>query len=62
MTQTKAKRENLFLNIIFNIAAPSITFSKLDDVLAKVGAPDALTPTQILILAIAMPLSYGVYD
>ena len=62
MTQTKAKRENLFLNIIFNIAAPSITFSKLDDVLAKVGAPDALTPTQILILAISMPLSYGVYD
>ena len=62
MTHTKEKRENLFLNIIFNIAAPSITFSKLDDVLAKIGAPDALTPTQILILAISMPLSYGVYD
>lgn len=62
MTQPKAKRENLFLNIIFNIAAPSITFSKLDDLLAKIGYEDLLSPTQILILAVSMPLAYGIYD
>lgn len=62
MTQSNPKRENLLLNIIFNIFAPSITFSKLDDLLAKIGLADALTPTQILIIAVSMPLSYGLYD
>ncbi len=62
MTHPKAKQENLFLNIIFNIVAPSVTFSKLDDLLAKIGMEDALTPTQILIIAVSMPLAYGLYD
>ncbi len=62
MTQPKAKRENLLLNIIFNIVAPSVTFSKLDDLLVKIGLEGALTPTQILIIAVSMPLSYGIYD
>ena len=62
MTPTNAKRENLLLNIIFNIVAPSVTFSKLDDLLEKVGLEGALSPTQILIIAVSMPLAYGIYD
>ncbi len=62
MTQPNAKRENLLLNIIFNIVAPSVTFSKLDDLLEKIGLEGAMSPTQILILAVSMPLAYGIYD
>ncbi len=62
MTQSKPKQENLLLNIICNVAAPSITFSKFDDLLAKIGMEGALTPTQILLIAISMPIAYGIYD
>ncbi|TYK67013.1 VC0807 family protein [Colwellia echini] len=54
-TQTKTKRPNTLLEIIFNIAVPSIILMKLsgDEYLGSVNA---------LILALLFPLCYGVYD
>ncbi len=47
------KRENLFLAILFNIAIPVLILSK---------ANEALGPTVSLLVAIAFPLSYALYD
>ncbi|MBU2869811.1 VC0807 family protein [Colwellia sp. E2M01] len=54
-TQTKTKRPNTLLEIIFNIAVPSIILMKLsgDEYLGSVNA---------LILALLFPLCYGLYD
>lgn len=47
------KPENPFLNIIFNIAIPVFVLNKLS---VSLGA------AQALILALAFPISYGLYD
>ncbi len=47
------KRENLLLNLVFNIAVPMLILSKLSDRLGSMNA---------LMLALAFPLGYGVYD
>jgi len=54
MTQKNLrKRENLFLVVLFNIAIPILILSKLSSILG---------PTSALLIAIAFPLSYAVYD
>ena len=50
-----AKRENLLYNLLFNIAIPSI-------LLAQASKPDRLGPVVGLIVALAFPLGYGVWD
>jgi hypothetical protein len=50
-----AKRENLLVNLLFNIAIPSL-------ILAKASTPDRLGPVYGLIVALAFPLSYGIWD
>ncbi len=50
-----AKRENLLLNIVCNIALPSL-------ILAKLSAPERLGPAVALVVALAFPLGYGLYD
>ncbi|MDE0768337.1 MAG: MFS transporter [Opitutaceae bacterium] len=55
MTETKPKRENLFLNIIFNVLAPIL-------ILTKAANYVDVSPTIILCIAIALPLGYGTYD
>lgn len=50
---TPPQKENLLLNIACNVAAPAIILSKLSE---RMGAKNAL------ILALAFPLAYGVYD
>jgi len=52
-TAPAPKRENLLLNLAFNIAAPMLILSKLSD---RLGAMPAL------LLALAFPLGYGAYD
>lgn len=52
-TPNQPKRENLLLNIICNVAVPSLILSKLSD---RLGAKTAL------ILALSFPLAYGIYD
>lgn len=47
------KRENLLLNLLFNIAAPMLILSKLSTWLGSMPA---------LLLALAFPLGYGAYD
>lgn len=54
MTASSApKRENLLVNLLFNIAAPMLILSKLSDRLGSMNA---------LMLALSFPLAYGVYD
>lgn len=50
-----AKRENLFINLIFNIAIPSL-------ILAKASTPDRLGPVLGLIIALLFPVGYGLWD
>jgi hypothetical protein len=50
---TPPPKENLFLNIACSVAAPAIILAKLSD---RLGARNAL------ILALAFPLAYGIYD
>ena len=50
-----AKRENLLLNLAFNIAIPSL-------ILAKASTPERLGPVWGLIVALAFPVSYGLWD
>ncbi|GAB5560702.1 MAG: MFS transporter [Synoicihabitans sp.] len=50
-----AKRENLLVNLLFNIAIPSL-------ILAKASTPDRLGPVWGLIVALAFPVSYGLWD
>lgn len=54
-TQTPAKRPNTFLELIFNIAIPSVILMKLsgDEYLGSVNA---------LIIALLFPLGFGLYD
>ncbi len=50
-----AKRENLLLNLAFNIAIPSL-------ILAKASTPERLGPVWGLVIALAFPISYGIWD
>lgn len=50
-----AKRENLLLNLAFNILAPSL-------ILAKLSAPERLGPAVALCVALTFPLGYGAFD
>lgn len=50
-----AKRENLLINLLFNIAIPSL-------ILAKASTPELLGPLWGLIIALSFPLGYGVWD
>ncbi|MDH4261519.1 MAG: MFS transporter [Spirochaetia bacterium] len=49
------KRENVFINILFNIIIPSL-------ILMKLSKPQWLGPVYSLMLAICFPVSYGIYD
>ncbi len=49
------KRENLWINLALNVILPSILLTKGDEWL---GLPSAV----VLIIAIAFPVSYGIYD
>jgi len=49
------KQENIWLNLLFNIIAPSLILSKL-------SGPEHLGTTYALIIALAFPLSYGLGD
>lgn len=50
-----AKRENLLLNLAFNILVPSL-------ILAKLSTPERLGPAIALCAALAFPLGYGIFD
>ncbi|MCC5023957.1 MAG: MFS transporter [Candidatus Synoicihabitans palmerolidicus] len=49
------KRENLLVNLAFNIAIPSL-------ILAKASTPDRLGPVWGLIIALAFPITYGIWN
>ena len=51
----KPKPENLFLNLICNIAVPTL-------VLTKFSTESRLGPVWGLVIALAFPISYGLYD
>lgn len=52
---SEEKKENAFLNIAINVIAPWLILSKL-------SKPEMLGPFWSLIVALAMPVSYGIYD
>ncbi|MEM9159994.1 MAG: VC0807 family protein [Verrucomicrobiota bacterium] len=62
MSDPKKKPENLFVNLICNIILPSLVFSKTDDLLLRMGQENLLQPTAILLIAVSIPLGYGIYD
>jgi hypothetical protein len=55
MSLPPPKRENLLLNIACNIVVPSI-------VLTKLSTEDRLGPMWGMVVALAFPLGYGIYD
>ncbi len=55
MTKPASKPENIFLNLIFNIALPSFVLSKL-------STAERLGPVWGLVVALAFPLGYGAWD
>lgn len=53
--QSPPKRENILLNLAFNIIVPALILSKL-------SSEDRLGPLNALLVGIAFPFVYGVYD
>jgi hypothetical protein len=51
----RASRENLLVNLVCTIAIPALILSKL-------SAPERLGPALALVVALAFPVGYGVYD
>ena len=51
----RPKRENLFINIACTIVAPALILSKL-------SGPERLGPVLALVIALAVPIGYGVQD
>jgi hypothetical protein len=49
------KKENLLINLLFNIIVPAVVLSKLGDYIA-------IEPYQVLIVALAFPVAYAAYD
>lgn len=49
------KQENLLINLLCNVAAPAL-------ILAKLSGEDRLGPVWSLVVALALPLSYGTWD
>lgn len=49
------KRENIFINLIFNIFLPSL-------ILMKLSKPERLGPLWSLVVALMFPLMYGMHD
>lgn len=49
------KRENLLLNLLCNLALPALVLSKL-------STPERLGPVLGLVVALAFPVGYGVWD
>lgn len=52
---SRAPRENLLANLVCTIAVPALILSKL-------SAPERLGPQLALVIALAFPLGYGVWD
>ncbi|MFL0808891.1 MAG: MFS transporter [Agarilytica sp.] len=55
MTENVEKKENLFLNLILNIAIPTI-------ILIFFSGEDDLGVKNAIIIALAFPIGYGIYD
>ena len=55
MSAQPPKRENLLLNIVFNILLPTL-------ILTKLSSENALGPTWGLVVALAFPVAYGCWD
>ena len=53
--RSPAKRENMLVNLAFNILVPSL-------ILAKLSGPEWLGPQLALVVALAFPLGYGIWD
>lgn len=49
------EKENMWLNLLVNIIAPTL-------ILMKLSGEDKLGPTYALIVALAFPIGYGIYD
>ena len=54
-TARPEKQENLLINILFNVVAPSLILSKL-------SAGTRLGPVWALVIALVFPLTYGAWD
>ncbi len=50
-----AKKENMLINLAFNIAIPVF-------LLTKFSAPEKLGPVNALLIALSFPIAYGTYD
>jgi hypothetical protein len=55
MPSAHAKKENLLLNLVFNVGLPTLVLSKL-------SKEELLGPVLGLVVALAFPLGYGVWD
>ena len=62
MAEKKTKRENIWLNLGFNIVAPSILLIKGRSIAERIGfLPDGID-VYIFVAALAFPIVYGLFD
>jgi len=54
-TRTPAKPENLLVNLVCNVALPAV-------IMAQLSKENRLGPAWGLVVALAFPLGYGIYD
>lgn len=54
-TTTPPPRENILVNLVCNIALPSL-------ILAKASKPELLGPVGALVVALLFPVAYGIWD
>jgi hypothetical protein len=55
MSSPRPPRENLLLNLVFNVAVPSVLLSTM-------SKPERLGPVWGLVVALAFPIAYGIAD
>jgi hypothetical protein len=55
MSSPRPPRENLLLNLAFNVAIPSVLLSTM-------SKPERLGPVWGLVVALAFPIAYGIAD
>jgi intracellular septation protein A len=62
--QPKEKQENMLVNLLFNIIIPIFFLSRMPNRILNwfFSNPEMLTPFWALVIALAFPVSYGLYD
>lgn len=62
MSETSPKKENAFVSLLANIVAPALILTKGAKLFANVSGGNEPPPAAVLVVALAFPLGYFVFD